>query len=84
MPLLWLLEVAPGLALPSGLICKPLEDPATGRATNKETHLRQLDTALLTEMGKYQLVFLSSIKTTKLKTIFKSQVLLGVVAKAGR
>jgi hypothetical protein len=29
-------------------------------------------------------VFLSSIKTAKLKTIFKSQVLLGVVAEAGR
>lgn len=77
-------EVAPGPTLPSGLTCQPLEDPATGRATNKETHLRQLDAALLTEMGKYQLVFLSSMETTKLKTIFKSQVLLGVVAEAGR
>jgi hypothetical protein len=48
-------------------------------------HLRPLDIApLLTETGKYQLVFLSSIKTAKLKTIFKSQVLLGVVAEAGR
>lgn len=55
-----------------------LEEPQT------RTHLRQLDTALLAEMGRYQLVFLSPIKTAKLKTVFKSQVLLGVVAEAGR
>lgn len=62
---------------------------ASGRSSNWKSykqgnHLRQLDTALLTEMGKYQRVFLSSIKTAKLKTVFKSQVLLGVVAEAGR
>lgn len=31
--------------------------------TEEQTDLRQPDTALLTEMGKYQLVFLNSIKT---------------------
>lgn len=47
-----------------------------------ETHLRQRP--WLPRECKYQLVFLSSIKTTELKTVFKSQVLLGVVAEAGR